>query len=95
MAGCSERIRTEPIGKMAGWYCSTLNVGLKNTFTLPGTVWRIKMLARYTRVGLLATVMTGLTAGRAGAGGGFQMLDLKSIVNMDWRDEVWGDGRGG
>ena len=29
------------------------------------------------------------------AGGGFQMLDLKSIVNMDWRDEVWGDGRGG
>jgi hypothetical protein len=53
------------------------------------------MLARYTLVGLLATVMTGLTAGRAGAGGGFQMLDLKSIVNMDWRDEVWGDGRGG
>ncbi len=23
------------------------------------------------------------------------MLDLKPIVNMDWRDEVWGDGRGG
>jgi hypothetical protein len=26
---------------------------------------------------------------------GFQTLDLKPIVNMDWRDEVWGDGKGG
>ena len=29
------------------------------------------------------------------ADAGFQTLDLKSIVNMDWRDEVWGDGKGG
>ena len=46
------------------------------------------MLARDTLVGLLAAVMMGLMVGQAGAGGGFQMLDLKSIVNMDWRDEV-------
>ena len=26
---------------------------------------------------------------------GFQALDLKPIVNMDWRDEIWGDGKGG
>ncbi len=26
---------------------------------------------------------------------GYRMLDLKAIVNMDWRDEVWGDGKGG
>jgi hypothetical protein len=25
----------------------------------------------------------------------FVTLDLKAIVNMDWRDEVWGDGKGG
>lgn len=30
-----------------------------------------------------------------GAETGFQTLDLKPIVNMDWRDEVWGDGKGG
>ncbi len=53
------------------------------------------MIARYTLVGLLAAVMAGSMAGQAGADGGFQMLDLKSIVNMDWRDEVWGDGKGG
>jgi len=53
------------------------------------------MIARYTLVGWLAMLMLGPMAGRAGADGGFQMLDLKAIVNMDWRDEVWGDGRGG
>ncbi len=53
------------------------------------------MIARYTLVGLLAAVMLGAAAGQAGADGGFQMLDLKPIVNMDWRDEVWGDGKGG
>ena len=26
---------------------------------------------------------------------GFDTLDLKRIVNMDWRDEIWGDGKGG
>ena len=26
---------------------------------------------------------------------GFQTVDLKPIVNMDWRDEIWGDGKGG
>ena len=53
------------------------------------------MIARYTFVGLLAAMMTGPMAGRAGADGGFRILDLKPIVNMDWRDEVWGDGKGG
>ena len=39
--------------------------------------------------------MMGPMAGPAEADDGFRMLDLKPIVNMDWRDEVWGDGRGG
>jgi len=26
---------------------------------------------------------------------GCKVIDLKPIVNMDWRDEVWGDGKGG
>jgi hypothetical protein len=40
-----------------------------------------------------ATLFSGLTAPAADTG--FQTLDLKPIVNMDWRDEVWGDGKGG
>jgi hypothetical protein len=29
------------------------------------------------------------------ADSGFRTVDLKPVVNMDWRDEVWGDGKGG
>ena len=29
------------------------------------------------------------------ADGGFRTVDLRPIVNMDWRDEIWGDGKGG
>jgi hypothetical protein len=53
------------------------------------------MIARYLFIGLLMLAMANPTAGQARAGSGFQTLDLKPIVNMDWRDEVWGDGRGG
>ena len=38
--------------------------------------------------------MAAVSSTRA-AESGFQTLDLKPIVNMDWRDEVWGDGKGG
>ena len=53
------------------------------------------MITRYTFIGLLAAMTIGPMAGQARAADGFQMLDLKPIVNMDWRDEVWGDGKGG
>ena len=80
---------------MAGSYSSTLNTGINNTFTLYGMFWNMKMMVRYTFLGVSTVVIMGLMAGQATADGGFQVLDLKSIVNMDWRDEVWGDGRGG
>ncbi len=42
------------------------------------------------------TMICGLAAVCArAADSGFQTLDLKPIVNMDWRDETWGDGKGG
>lgn len=41
-----------------------------------------------------ATIAWCCTWTRA-AEGHFQTLDLKPIVNMDWRDEVGGDGKGG
>jgi len=44
------------------------------------------MISRCTLVGLLAAVMAGPIGGRARADGGFQTLDLKSVVNMGWRD---------
>ena len=44
-----------------------------------------------------ATIVAGLSAagGAAAAESGCKMVDLKAVVNMDWRDEVWGDGKGG
>jgi len=48
------------------------------------------------RVGLGAWLAGVWLAGSAiGADGGFQRLDLRPAVNMDWRDGVWGDGKGG
>jgi len=45
---------------------------------------------------LTAGVVTAAAAAAARAADtGFRTLDLKPIVNMDWRDEVWGDGKGG
>jgi len=54
------------------------------------------VLTRLTVI-LGAMVVAGLpAAGRAAAAeSGYEMIDLKPIVNMDWRDEVWGDGHGG
>lgn len=39
-------------------------------------------------------LLSGWLASAAMAAG-FQTVDLKPIVNMDWRDEAWGDGKGG
>jgi len=36
-----------------------------------------------------------LAASALAAAGGTTMLDLKGVVNMDWQDEHWGDGKGG
>ena len=47
-------------------------------------------------LGLCCAVLGTLAAGDARAAeAGFRTLDLKPIVNMDWRDEIWGDGKGG
>ncbi|MFI5381108.1 MAG: hypothetical protein ACHRHE_17560 [Tepidisphaerales bacterium] len=43
---------------------------------------------------LLAAMILGLSSAGA-AESGYTTIDLKTIVNMDWRDEVWGDGKGG
>ena len=43
----------------------------------------------------LVLLCTLVTATVPAADGGFRTLDLKPIVNMDWRAEVWGDGKGG
>jgi len=47
------------------------------------------------RLMLLSAMALLWVAPAARAAEGYTMLDLKSIVNMDWRDEVWGDGKGG
>ena len=41
------------------------------------------------------TILSGLISSSSRAEEGFRMLDLKGIVNMDWRDDKWGDGKGG
>jgi beta-galactosidase len=43
-----------------------------------------------------AVLATALLAGELRADdASFRTIDLRSVVNMDWRDEVWGDGKGG
>jgi hypothetical protein len=36
-----------------------------------------------------------VAAAEAPAAAGCRMVDMKPVVNMDWRDENWGDGKGG
>jgi hypothetical protein len=50
----------------------------------------------WTRLGSCGVVLSAVAAVSALASDpGFRTLDLKPIVNMDWRDEIWGDGKGG
>ena len=49
---------------------------------------------KWLLLGFVAIWLRAAASARA-ADAGFQILDLKPIVNMDWRDEVWGDGKGG
>ena len=49
-------------------------------------------------LGVTALAAAMILAGRVpavAAEAGCKMINLKPIVNMDWRDEVWGDGHGG
>jgi len=48
-------------------------------------------------VGLASLVLAGalLSAVALGAEGGYRTLDLRAVVNMGWRDDAAGDGKGG
>ncbi len=50
------------------------------------------------RSGVLVAIAMALavSSGQSHAGEpDFRTLDMKPVANMDWRDEVWGDGKGG
>jgi hypothetical protein len=53
----------------------------------------MKLLNWLTPICLVIGTLADAPAPAADAGS--QTLDLKPIVNMDWRDEIWGDGKGG
>ena len=50
--------------------------------------WECRMNARNLLVGILTSATLSLAAGPAGADGGSDSVDLRSVVNMDWRDEA-------
>ena len=58
-------------------------------------------MTRHVPAMLTVLLAATIVAGSASAGGavaaesGYKIIDLRPILNMDWRDEVWGDGKGG
>ena len=62
------------------------------------TTRNVRDTRRGRRAGLplaAAAVLLALAVETTPAAEGFRTVDLRGIVNMGWRDEVWGDGKGG